>query len=149
VTEGAHRAPRILVVEDDAINRAVLRAVLDTASVPELRRADVVEVETLTRARAVLAGDPFDLVLLDVRLPDGSGLALARELNSDAAGAVPVILALSAGVLPAEREAALVAGCHAFVEKPYTAQRLVAALMTHLPGRRPPAEWEPPAPATD
>jgi two-component system KDP operon response regulator KdpE len=59
-----------------------------------------------------------DILLLDVRLPDGSGLDLARELVANDA-ARPRIVILSASVLPAERAAAIEVGCDAFLGKPY------------------------------
>lgn len=122
-------APRILVVEDQEINRALLRATL-------LPRAEpvpaLVEVESLAEAREALADADFDLLLLDVRLPDGNGLDLARELAGTAAR--PRIVAISASVLPTERQAALDAGCDVFVGKPFSPVELVATLERVLAG---------------
>ena len=109
---------RILLVEDEAMNRTLMRAVLTRASDPRIRLADLVEAETLAEARSHLAAGAIDILLLDVRLPDGSGLDLARELVANDETR-PRIVILSASVLPAERAAAIEVGCDAFLGKPY------------------------------
>ncbi|MEX2011795.1 MAG: response regulator [Chloroflexota bacterium] len=69
------------------------------------------------------------VVLLDVRLPDGNGLALARELRTRPPAQRPRVLILSASVLPHERDAALAAGADGFLGKPYRPPDLVAWLL--------------------
>jgi two-component system OmpR family response regulator len=118
------RVLQVLLVEDETLNRALVRAVLDrrAAELPPLR---LVEAGTLDAARAALARQPADIILLDVRLPDGSGLDLARELRigRDEATA-PVVAILSASVLALERVAAEVAGADAFLAKPFVPAQL-------------------------
>lgn len=67
--------PRILHVEDDPAMRQAVAAMLGTA-------AEVSEAANLAEARQLLAHGRFDLVLLDLILPDGYGLELTRELNA-------------------------------------------------------------------
>jgi CheY-like chemotaxis protein len=125
MSDQAHTAT-ILYVEDEELNRTLLRAVLQRAPDPRLRSASLIEARTLGQARVILTEQPIDLVLLDVRLPDGSGLDLVREIKSrDPALGVVV---MSASVLPAEREEAVRAGCDAFVAKPYVPGELLATL---------------------
>lgn len=71
----------ILYVEDEAPNRALLRAVVARAGDATVRSATLLEAPDLATARHVLATEPVDLVLLDVRLPDGNGLDLARAIR--------------------------------------------------------------------
>jgi two-component system KDP operon response regulator KdpE len=125
---------RILLVEDEAMNRTLMRAVLTRAPDPRIRLADLVEAETLAEARAHLAAGAIDILLLDVRLPDGSGLDLARELvaNDEIR---PRIVILSASVLPAERAAAIEVGCDAFLGKPYRPADLLDLLGLLAPER--------------
>jgi len=66
---------KVIVVEDDLIIRRGLEAQL------RQRRYDVLAVSTLAAAREALAKDTFDVVLLDVRLDDGDGTDLLRELQ--------------------------------------------------------------------
>jgi CheY-like chemotaxis protein len=124
-------ALRILLVEDEELNRALVRAILDRARVPALRAAELVEAATLAEARAALDSYQPDVVLLDMNLPDGSGTDLAAELSQRPASERPVIIALTASVLPQHRAAALEAGCVAFVSKPYVAADLIGALTTY------------------
>ncbi len=119
---------RILAVDDDPLNRSLIRAILVRADDPAVRGALLHEVGTLAEARAILAREPVDLVLLDVHLPDGLGLSLAAELRTRPAASRPALLALTASVLPAEQQAAIDAGCDAFLAKPYPLAALVDAI---------------------
>lgn len=125
--------PRILAVEDEPRNAALLRAILAPAGYALTIAA------TLAEARAsLLAGAPA-LVLLDRHLPDGDGLDLARELQaSTATDAIPVLL-VSASVLPIDRAAAEEAGCAGFIDKPVRVDALLAEVARHLkaPGAHP------------
>jgi CheY-like chemotaxis protein len=107
------------------VNRSLIRAILRRAPDPAIRHADLVEAASLAEARTVLARESIDLVLLDVHLPDGLGLELAAELRR-AGPWRPAILALTASVLPSDQQAALNAGCDAFLAKPYPADDLIA-----------------------
>jgi len=123
----------ILSVEDEALNRALLREVLARDAV--LRLARLVEAVSLAEARVAIASDRFDLVILDMRLPDGDGLSLARELH--ARQDRPAILVLSANVQDEHRRAATDAGADAFVGKPYRVPGLLDQIGRLLPGTRP------------
>jgi two-component system, OmpR family, KDP operon response regulator KdpE len=128
-------APRVLLVEDNELNRALVRAILSRTSDPVLRGADLIEAHNLTQARAVLGREAIDIVLLDVQLPDGNGLALVDEITARG-GHRPAVIAVTGGVLPEQRAAAMAAGCNAIVDKPFIAADLVNALSTHLPTGR-------------
>jgi DNA-binding NtrC family response regulator len=67
---------KIIVLEDDLIICKNLEQQL------RQRRFDVASVRTIAGAREVLAKDTFDLIFVDVRLPDGQGTELLRELQS-------------------------------------------------------------------
>jgi two-component system, OmpR family, KDP operon response regulator KdpE len=123
---------RILLVEDNEMNRALVRAILARTVEPRLRGADLVEAETLAAAQAALASGEYDVILLDVHLPDGSGLTVAQEVSAWPAGRPPIV-ALTAAALPREQAAALDAGCDTFLAKPYTSSELVDAIVKLLP----------------
>lgn len=118
----------ILAIEDVPANLALLHAILESAGF-ELRDA-----VTLGEARAAVRAQIPSLILLDVRLPDGNGLDLARELKADATTASVPILAVSASVLPGERADALKAGCDAFLAKPLRPAELLAMVRCLLVG---------------
>jgi CheY-like chemotaxis protein len=132
--EGAAQQPlRILVVEDEAMNRTLLRAVLSRATDARFRSATLIEADRLADAREIIARGGLDLILLDVRLPDGSGLELARELTASVSADRPRVLILSASVLPMERAAAIEVGCDAFLGKPYRPTELLDLLAELIP----------------
>jgi two-component system KDP operon response regulator KdpE len=122
---------RVLLVEDEELNRVLVRAILARAPEPAVRGVELVEAGTLETARSTLGTEAIDIVLLDVNLPDGNGLDLARELSTRRDR--PRVVALTASVLPHERAAAMAAGCDGFLDKPYGAADLVGVISTYLP----------------
>jgi CheY-like chemotaxis protein len=71
-------------------------------------------------------------VLLDMRLPDGSGVALAAEMTQAGEREPPILVALTGAVEPQQRGAALAAGCAAAVSKPYPVASLCDLLIAQL-----------------
>lgn len=129
-------APSILLIEDEGPNRALARAVLTRSTDPRVSGIVLLEAPNLATARQILGSQRVDLVLLDVRLPDGDGLALASELQ-EAGKKRPIVVVLSASVLPSERDAALRSGADAFLAKPYHPNELVALVGKLLNDGRP------------
>jgi two-component system KDP operon response regulator KdpE len=121
----------VLVVEDEPVNRVLLRAVLERSGIERLRDCDIVEAVDLAEARERLLAQRFDVVILDVRLPDGSGLTLAREMAADPQSADQSVIIMSASVLPADRAEAMETGCDAFLAKPFQPSELTD-LLTQL-----------------
>jgi two-component system KDP operon response regulator KdpE len=122
---------RILLVEDDDLNQQLVRKVLARSGDPVLRSARLVQVASLAEARAALASSAVDVVLLDMNLPDGSGLSLAAEVQRTGSG--PALVALT-GAGPEQGDAALAAGCTAVLGKPYQAAQLCALVCAALSG---------------
>jgi PAS domain S-box-containing protein len=108
----------VLVVEDDA---AVRRLVRD-----DLERADmqVTEAGSVGRAEEALRASAFDVVILDLGLPDGSGLDILQRLREDR-GSTHVIL-LSGASTQSDRILGLEAGADDYVVKPFFARELTA-----------------------
>ena len=77
--------PRILHVEDDPDVASVVQAVVEDV-------AEVEVVATLAEARRRLAGDNFQLVILDLTLPDGNGEELLPLLRHNTGGSIPVVV---------------------------------------------------------
>jgi len=125
---------RILLIEDEALNRALVRATLTRAEDPRLRDAELTEAPTIADGQQALQAGTFDVLLLDVRLPDGNGLDLASGLPEPR----PIMVAMTANVVPSPREAAMKAGCDGFLEKPFQPHDLQGVL-TRLLDRLVPA----------
>ncbi len=111
--------PRVLVVDDSLTVRTDLQHAF------EAHGFGVTCCSTLEQARAALV-DTWSIVILDVLLPDGDGLALLEELRSAAATAtVPVVL-LSTEAEVRERIRGLPGGADEYIGKPYDVSDLIA-----------------------
>ena len=125
---GAHRDLRVLVVDDSAPSREIFRDLLVLLGyAPAVEASGAAGLAELRRA--ALAGRPYQLVLLDWRMPGMDGLALVRALREEALpGPAPAILLVTAyGDEEIVREAARrgLAGCLA---KPVSASTLLDAI---------------------
>ncbi len=110
---------RILVVDDDAVVRELLRLNF------ELEGHEVLEADDGDGALAILRRDHPDAVLLDVMMPAPNGLEVCSTVRADPAiGATPVVL-LTARALSADRMRGLDAGADAYVTKPFDPLELV------------------------
>jgi CheY-like chemotaxis protein len=122
----AEGSPVVLAVEDEPLNRRLLHAILTPSGY------QVVDAPSLTAARAWLQGNRPDLILLDLRLPDGDGLDLARELKADPAlRSIPVVVA-TASAMPPVHAQAMAAGVDGFLAKPIAAGRLRSEIAAHI-----------------
>ncbi|MGE3961713.1 MAG: response regulator transcription factor [Dehalococcoidia bacterium] len=110
VFSGQAPRARILVIEDQAQTGEVLHGALQAAGY------EVQWATSARRARQMLASHEFDLLVTDVRLPDGSGLDICYEVRS--ASQTPVIVVSSADT-PRDRIAGFEAGADDYVVKPF------------------------------
>jgi two-component system cell cycle response regulator DivK len=111
---------RILIVEDNELNRDVLSRRLARRGYQVSLAADGPDGVSLARAQAP------DLILLDLGLPGLDGWECARALKADAATQGIPIIALTAHAMCGEREKALDAGCDDFDTKPIEFDGLLA-----------------------
>ncbi len=118
-------ATHILVVEDDALNQAIVSRMLRHAGY------HVSVVSDGHSALATLREQQFDLVLMDWQMPDMDGLEVTRRMRAGEAGAaaqsVPVV-ALTANAFAEDRDACLAAGMNDFLTKPVLAASLTATI---------------------
>jgi signal transduction histidine kinase/ActR/RegA family two-component response regulator len=123
-------AMRILLVEDNPVNRMVMRGMLK-----RLGGAEPVMAVNGEEAVALAAGQSFDLILMDTQMPVMDGLEATRHLR--AAGCAWPIIGVSAGAMDEERQAALAAGMTDYVLKPVAIDALSQALLRALAGAKP------------
>ena len=118
----------ILVVEDDPANQELERAIITSSDEPLLKGCNVLVAGSLAEARAYLSGNSVDVMLLDVGLPDGDGLALVADAKSMGAGRTRTIV-VSGSVFPMERREALSTGADEFVAKPLDPDDLIRTIV--------------------
>ncbi len=121
------RATRILLVEDNEINREVAVELLRVVGLNASTATN--GLEALDKART----EPFDLILMDVQMPVMDGIEAAREIRKLAGWETKPIVALTANVLTEDRRACLDAGMNDFVAKPVDPVQLYATLARLLP----------------
>ena len=136
-----HRSLRVLVAEDNATNQKLVLALL------KQQGHHVVVVGDGRLAVQAAASEPFDVILMDVQMPEMGGLeatAAIRARERSTGKHLPII-ALTAHVMAGDREQCLAAGMDAFVAKPLRPAELFATLDHFFPPPdRPVAAHEPP-----
>jgi len=117
----------ILVVDDLASNRTVLKGYLD---IPGLT---VMEAENGQNALEHIKQYLPDLVIMEMRMPVLIGVETTRRLKADKRSAHIPVIALTASVMDAEQKIALESGSHGFLKKPLEKRELILELMKFLP----------------
>ncbi len=123
---GVPRGP-VLVVEDHPVNRLLIERVL------EYEQLEVLSVGSIAEARAALASTVVPVIVLDLQLPDGYGLDLARELKADPRTASCAIVACTARRVSDEAQLARSIGCAEYVTKPIDTGRFASLICALLP----------------
>lgn len=120
-TVPAASAPRILICDDEAALRALIRAALGSGY-------SIAEAEDGDRALELTRRFRPDLILLDVMMPGRSGLEVLAELRADPAlAAIPVIV-MTARAQASDREAVAQVPAARYLRKPFRVAELVAAV---------------------
>ncbi len=131
---------RILLVEDNAVNRQVALALLKKAGVS----ADT--AENGLEALEALRSKEYDLVLMDLQMPVMDGLAATRAIRAGGSDVrnpdVPVV-AMTAHALQSDREACMLAGMNGYITKPIRPAELLCELERRLCANAAPAQGIP------
>ncbi len=147
------RSLRILLAEDNAINRKIVSWLLSGID------CQIDYAENGKEAIAAVTRAPYDVVLMDVQMPEMDGVTAARRIRDLPApvGDIPIV-ALTANVMRGDKEKYLDAGMTTFVGKPIDRRELLTALaicaridmvIEHAAEPPPPARAEPPVSRTD
>ena len=121
------RAPNVLVVDDVAMNRELMAAILEGAGF------NVMEAESGRRALALAQESKADIVLMDIMMPEMDGLETTAHLRRLPGWDRVPIIGLSASVLPDQIQLYLGSGIDAFVPKPVDADELLAVMRDRIP----------------
>lgn len=120
--------PLIWVIEDNDQNFELVDFLLGEAGYSVARARDAGDLVPL------LGGPPPALILLDMNLPSGSGLALIERLHSPFAPRRVPIVALTAHAMRGDRERFLAAGCDGYISKPIESTPFLSAVAGFLRG---------------
>jgi two-component system cell cycle response regulator DivK len=117
---------RILVVEDQEDNRQILRDLLSNVGY------EMIEAEDGVQAIEQAAKHRPDLILMDIQLPLMDGYEATRRIKADPdLKSIPIIVVTSYA-LSGDEEKARLAGCDAYVAKPYSPRALLAKIREYL-----------------
>lgn len=118
---------RVLIVEDQEDNRAILRDLLSKSGY------DLIEATNGEEGVALAQSQRPDLILMDVQLPIIDGYEATRRIKSNAElRSIPVI-AVTSYALSGDEAKARAAGCDAYVAKPFSPRLLLAKIRKYLP----------------
>ena len=121
--------PRVLLVEDDlSLGRTLTERL-------ERERLEVVWARTIAEAQAQLPGQSWDLAILDVKLPDGSGFGLARELKRTSLTPIMFMTALNSAE---NRLEGFEIGADEYLPKPFHLKELILRVRHVLATQRVP-----------
>jgi DNA-binding response OmpR family regulator len=116
---------KILLVEDSPEFRAIVNAVLK-------HKYELVCVDTISGARSELAKQPFDLILLDVTLPDGDGFEFCAELQRQTDQALTPVVLLTGKVNPSDKVMGWNTGADDYIEKPFNPFEFEARIQARI-----------------
>jgi CheY-like chemotaxis protein len=115
---------RALVVDDNAVNQELARAMLDMLGFQVTTASNGLEGVQAAAADSALA-----LILMDCQMPVMDGLAATRSIRAAEAGGAHVpIVALTGNAMPGDKEACLAAGMDDYLAKPFTLAALRAMI---------------------
>ncbi len=123
----------ILIVEDDPQNLKLFRDILEYKGYTTITATDGQQGVILAKEHRP------DLILMDMQLPVMDGIAATQQIKCDAATKNIAVVALTANVMPGDREKMMAAGCQDYISKPFHLQdflKKIAHLLLDSPRER-------------
>jgi len=121
----------VLIVEDNELNMKLFNDLLEAHGYATLKTSHGIEAMELARAHKP------DLILMDIQLPEVSGLEVTRWLKQDEElKGIPVI-AITAFAMKGDEERIREGGCEAYLSKPISVSKFIATVRTYLDAESP------------
>ncbi len=132
----------VLVVEDNDINMRLVHGLLETHGYGVLQARDGMEGWRMAQERRP------DLILMDIQLPDVSGLEVTKWLKDDEILKAISVIAMTAFAMPGDEEKFREGGCDAYISKPISVTNFLQTVERFVNGSHEPAEKNRLLPAT-
>lgn len=119
-------AKTVLIVEDNPLNLKLMRDLLEASDIQTIQTKNGREALEAARARTP------DLILMDIQLPDVSGLEVTRTIKQDERLKKIPVIAITALALRGDEERILAAGCDTYIAKPISVIKLLEQVKKYL-----------------
>lgn len=120
------RAARVLIVEDNELNQMLFRDLL------MIEGADVIQTRDGTQVMGLVRAERPDLILMDIQLPQVSGLDLTAEIRADPALSDIPIIAVTAFAMKGDEDKIRAGGCNDYISKPIAIQDFQALIRKYI-----------------
>ncbi len=119
-------AKKILIVEDNELNLKLFRDLLGANGYDTFETKEGIEAISLTRQTMP------DLIIMDIQLPEISGLDITRKIKADAQIRHIPVIAVTAFAMKDDEEKIMAAGCEAYLSKPIAIDDFLATIRRFL-----------------
>ncbi|MFO1243037.1 MAG: response regulator [Rickettsiales bacterium] len=126
VPELSQKKKKILIVEDNDLNLKLFRDLLNANGYDTVETKEGYEAINLTRSLRP------DLILMDIQLPEISGLEVTKRIKADPDISNIPIIAVTAFAMKDDEEKIMRAGCQAYISKPISITEFLSALKKFL-----------------
>jgi two-component system cell cycle response regulator DivK len=118
---------RVLIVEDNELNMKLFHDLLEASGM------EILQTRNGTDALKVAKQERPDLIVMDIQLPEMSGLEVTERIKSDPDLKPIPVIAVTAFAMKGDEERIRAAGCEAYLSKPISIDRFIATVKQFLP----------------
>ena len=120
-------AHRVLIVEDNELNMKLFHDLLEASGM------EILETRNGIDALKVAKAERPDLIVMDIQLPEMSGLEVTERIKSDPDLKPIPVIAVTAFAMKGDEERIRAAGCEAYLSKPISIDRFISTIKSFLP----------------
>lgn len=117
---------RVMIVEDNELNMKLFNDLLEAQNYETIQTSNGLEALNLARAHRP------DLILMDIQLPEVSGLEVTKWLKEDDELARIPVIAVTAFAMKGDEERIRQGGCEAYISKPISVMRFLETVKSYL-----------------